>query len=280
MRDVVRDVYKNFVRHDGLQLASAMAFDLFLALVPLLALGGWATSRVVGADATALQNVSLWLDVAPTDVQRIIEQHTNRMRGQAVAPLVLLGALWLGSGAFATVMAGFEKTSPSDPRPWWVRRAIAMLCVPCFLAALVLSAWLALHVVGVAAVDALPRFVFMKEIEVNTAATIGLLVSVVFVTLLIAAFFRVALRRDVPRRCVWPGTMLALGIGSSASYGFAVYAGTLAQYAVYYGSLAAVAVLMAWLWICSVALLLGAELNVFLEEQIAIDSRRPAPRSS
>jgi membrane protein len=115
---------------------------------------------------------------------------------------------------------------------------------------------------------------------VNTAATIGLLVSVVFVTLLIAAFFRVALRRDVPRRCVWPGTMLALGIGSSASYGFAVYAGTLAQYAVYYGSLAAVAVLMAWLWICSVALLLGAELNVFLEEQIAIDSRRPAPRSS
>lgn len=275
LRRTVRGVYLNFVRHDCIQLASAMAFDLFLALVPLLALAGWATSRVVGGNSGALQNLSRWLEIAPGDVHRIIEQHTVRLSGQAVAPIVLVGAIWLGSGAFASVMGAFEKTSPSDPRPWWVRRAIAISCVPCFLAAMTLGAWLALHMVGFALVDKLPHFVFMSSIEVDTAGWIGLLVSTVLITLLIAAFFRIALRRDVPKRRVWPGTLLALGIGSAASYGFAVYAATLAQYALYYGSLAAVAVLLAWLWICSLALLLGAELNVFLEEQAVVDSRRP-----
>jgi membrane protein len=274
MRQIVRGVYANFVRHDGLQLASAMAFDLFLAMVPLLALAGWATSRFVGGDLSALQNLSRWLDIAPGDVHRIINQHTERLSGQALAPIVLIGAIWLGSGAFASVMAAFERTSPSDPRPWWVRRAIAISCVPCFLAALALGAWLALHMVGFGLVDRLPHVV-MSGIEVDNAASVGLLVSTLLITLLIAAFFRIALRRDVPRRRVWPGTLLALSIGSAASYGFAVYAATLAQYALYYGSLAAVAVLLAWLWICSIALLLGAELNVWLEEQHAADSRRP-----
>jgi membrane protein len=275
MRHIVSGVYRNFVRHDGLQLASAMAFDLFLAMVPLLALAGWATSRFLGGDLSALQNLSLWLDIAPGDVHRLINQHTERLSGQALAPIVLLGAIWLGSGAFASIMAAFERTSPSDPRPWWVRRAIAILCVPCFLAAMALGAWLALHLAGIALVDVVPQVVFMSLIEVDTAASIGLLVATTLITLLVAAFFRIALRRDVPRRRLWPGTLLAIGIGSAASYGFALYAATLAQYAVYYGSLAAVAVLLAWLWICSVALLLGAELNVFLEEQQVIDSRRP-----
>jgi membrane protein len=276
IRRVVSEVIANFVRHDGLQVASAMAFDLFLALIPLLALGGWVTSRFAGADAATLKSLSSWLNLAPADVQRVINQHAERFSGQAIAPLALLGALWLGSGAFATVMAGFERTSPSDPRPWWIRRAIAVLCVPCFLGALALGAWLALHVAGgFGAVDPLPRFVFTSRVEVDTAQTVSLLLSTTIITLLIAAFFRIALRRDVPRRTLWPGTVLVLGIGSLASYGFAVYVGTLAQFAVFYGSLAAVAVLLAWLWICSLALLLGAELNVFLEEQAVIESRRP-----
>jgi membrane protein len=276
-RQIASAVIVNFARHQGVQLASAMAFDLFLALVPLLALGGWALSQLIWSDATSVVSVSRWLDLAPEDVQRVVSQHAARFHGQAIAPFALAGALWLGSGAFDTVMAGFERTSPSDPRPWWVRRGIAVLCVPSFLGALALGAWLALHVVGgFETIDLLPHVVSMSSIEVDTAQTLGLLLSALIVTLLVAAFFRIGLRRDVPRRRIWPGTALALGIGSLTSYAFARYASSLAQYAVYYGSLAAVAVLLAWLWICSSALLLGAELNVYLEEEIV---RRSGPPS-
>jgi membrane protein len=40
---------------------------------------------------------------------------------------------------------------------------------------------------------------------------------------------------------------------------------TLTNYAVFYGSLAAVAVLLVWLWLASLAILVGAELNAQLE---------------
>lgn len=273
LRRVIAELVVNLVRHDALYLASAMAFDLFLALIPLLALAGWFVSLVLQDNLDTLQNLSLWLNLAPDDVRHVINQHAENFSGKALAPIALAGALWLGSGAFSTVMAAFEETVPSDPRPWWVRRAIAVACVPCFLGSLGLGAWLALHATHWPELIAelAPQAPSLEQTGFGYTRAVGIVVSSATIILLVAGFFRIGVRRDVRRRRVWPGTLLTLCIGSAASYGFAAYAGRIAQYAVYYGSLAAVAVLMAWLWICSLALLVGAELNVALENATSDD---------
>jgi membrane protein len=49
------------------------------------------------------------------------------------------------------------------------------------------------------------------------------------------------------------------------SWIFGTYLGSLGTYTVYYGSLAAVAVLLVWLYLTSISLLLGAEVNAMLE---------------
>ena len=46
---------------------------------------------------------------------------------------------------------------------------------------------------------------------------------------------------------------------------FEAYALSIADYALYYGSLAAVAVLLVWLYLTSLSLVLGAEMNAQLE---------------
>jgi membrane protein len=51
----------------------------------------------------------------------------------------------------------------------------------------------------------------------------------------------------------------------AVSWAFGNYVISLAEYAVYYGSLAAVAVLLLWLYLTSLSLLLGAEVNAILE---------------
>jgi membrane protein len=56
-----------------------------------------------------------------------------------------------------------------------------------------------------------------------------------------------------------------MGLVVVISWGFGLYVRTLASYTVYYGSLAAIAVLLIWLWLLSVAILVGAELNSQLE---------------
>jgi membrane protein len=63
-----------------------------------------------------------------------------------------------------------------------------------------------------------------------------------------------------------PGTVLAVVVWLVASAGFSVYVATFASYNKTWGSLAAVIVLMTWLWLSSVAILLGAEVNAENEE--------------
>jgi membrane protein len=76
--------------------------------------------------------------------------------------------------------------------------------------------------------------------------------------------FAVAHARRV-RRHVLPGAVVAVTLVIVVSWGFSLYVRTLASYTVYYGSLAAIAVLLVWLWLVSIAILVGAELNSQLE---------------
>jgi len=82
----------------------------------------------------------------------------------------------------------------------------------------------------------------------------------------LSAFYRFAVSHAKRvRRRVLPGAVLAVGLWMVVSWGFSLYLRTLASYTVYYGSLAAVAVLLVWLWLVSLAILVGAELNSQLE---------------
>jgi membrane protein len=85
-------------------------------------------------------------------------------------------------------------------------------------------------------------------------------------TALLSAFFRIAVIRPGVRRRVWPGAWLTVLSSGGASLGFAYYAGHLARFALFYGALSAVAITLGWLWIMCLTLLLGAELNLTLED--------------
>lgn len=95
---------------------------------------------------------------------------------------------------------------------------------------------------------------------------LALALSVLFATAVLAAFYRfsVSHSKRVERR-VLPGAALAVVVWLVISWAFGLYVSTLAEYAVFYGSLAAVAVLLVWLWLTSLAILVGAELNSQLE---------------
>jgi membrane protein len=67
------------------------------------------------------------------------------------------------------------------------------------------------------------------------------------------------------QRKVWTGTFVALSLWALVSWAFGTYVRTIAHYAVFYGSLATVAVILLWLYLTSLALVVGAEVNAILE---------------
>jgi membrane protein len=85
-------------------------------------------------------------------------------------------------------------------------------------------------------------------------------------TLFLAGFYRLAVvRAPRVRRRVWPGTIAAVACWLVVSWAFGAYAASMADYALFYGSLAAVAVLLVWLYLTSLSLIIGAEVNALLE---------------
>ena len=239
----------------------AMAFDLFLASIPLLALCGWALARVVHDNPEVLRDVTRVLSLAPGQVRLLVDDHVQRF-SDGVAPLVLAGALWTASSALYTPMRVLEKILAAPPRPWWQRRLIAIGCVGAMLATIVLSAALTLALMGGPAV--LLRLLRYPNVELPSQHYTGVVVGVVSITVLLAGFFRIAVRIPAPR-CVWPGSVVSMLLIGIASALFAIYVNDVSSLAVYYGSLTAVAVFLLWLWLCCAGLLLGALLNAYLE---------------
>jgi membrane protein len=271
-------VARGLVRRDTLQAASAMAFDLFLAAIPMFALAGWLFARMSQGSDAVLTSASLLVDLTPQEVRSLIWTQLGQFSVTAVAPVALLGALWLASSAFNTLMAVFEITVGAERRPWWKRRLIALSCVIMAIGLFMASGTLAVTLAGGPA--ALLHFVALGQVPLLDRASHFLLLALVLLiaTALLAGFFRIAVKRPGVVRRVWPGAIVTVAASGSASLGFAYYAHHLARFALFYGTLSAVAIVLGWLWIMCLTLLLGAELNLQLEDLSLKGSQPPLGR--
>jgi membrane protein len=72
-------------------------------------------------------------------------------------------------------------------------------------------------------------------------------------------------------RAVLPGAVLGVALWLAASIGFATYISRIADVGAIYGAFTGAIVLVIWLWLTSVALLSGAELNAEIERQHELD---------
>ena len=259
-------VARGLVTRDTFQAASAMAFDLFLAAIPMLALAGWLFAALSRGSEAVLTSASLLVDLTPQEVRTLIWRQLGQFSVTAVAPLALLSALWMASSAFNTLMAVLEVTVAAERRRWWQRRLIALACVVLSILLFMVSGTAAVTLAGgpssVARVIARGELPFLDH--ASHFLLLGLVVSIA--TTLLAGFFRLAVIRPGIRRRVWPGAILTILASGSASVAFAYYASHLARFALFYGTLSAVAVTLGWLWIMCLTLLLGAELNLQLED--------------
>ncbi len=77
---------------------------------------------------------------------------------------------------------------------------------------------------------------------------------------------------------VTPGSVLATVVWLAASGLFAVYASFLGSYNKAWGSLAAVIIMLTWLWLSTLAFLLGAEMNAEVERSHELRAGEPAER--
>ena len=247
--------------HGAVRASSAIAFDAFLSLIPLVAFAGYVLSRVHQSSALVLEPL---IQSAPRAVAQAVSAEFVRMSmSSAVAPISITGFLWMSSAGVSTAMGVFETIYAANERPWYVRRAIAAGCVLASLAGIPLVAFLG---VGLGTLSGSLG-----------ARLVAFTLPSALLVLLVAAFFKIAIRqRDVERRRIFPGALATVALWALVSALFSLYVATLARYATFYGSLATTAIFLLWLWLLALALMIGGEVNARLErERLGLTSIRP-----
>lgn len=251
-----------------------MSFYFFLGIIPLLVAGGLLIGVVVdatGADAL-VQPLYRVMPRGAADLLRHELHDIAATRDTSIAPLSLLGFLWLTTNGIHNLMDVFELLVGARPRPWWRQRLIALGWVFALILVFILATWLLLAANGafqeVQGATQMPKLLYrvreLLEFGWNRAGVLTIFVGIFGAGL--AAFYRIAVVHPPGvRRHVWPGTLIAITLWTVVSWAFGTYVRTIGDYAVYYGSLATVAVLLLWLYLTSLSLLVGAEANAQLE---------------
>jgi len=270
---LTRNVVKGLFKHHAFDHAATMAFYFFLGTIPLLVFAGLLVGSVMqreGAEELAAPLYNAMPKVASHLLRHELYEIADT-NAPSIAPLSVLGFLWLTTNGIHNLMDVFELLVGAKQRPWYRQRLIATIWVVAVLTAIAATTWVVLAVNGAAAnlsAKHLPALAHqMSEFVAQGWQRFGVLTVFVGMTSVgLAIFYRTSVVHPPGvRRHVWAGTIVALALWAAVSWAFGTYVKTIAHYAVYYGSLATVAVTLLWLYLTSLALLVGAEINANIE---------------
>jgi membrane protein len=150
-----------------------------------------------------------------------------------------------------------------EPRSWLRRRAVSLLLALVGMGFFGLTGTLGLTTALAPKLVGRTIDILRESGLVRATLAAG---ACVFMTVFLALVFRIAIRRPGKKRRVWPGAWVSSSMGSAASLLLGYYATHIASYAFFYGGLAAIVVVLLWLWLWSAAILIGAEINLALED--------------
>jgi len=270
MKLIVASV-KNFLRHQGSDLAAGLTYYSVLAVFPAL-LALVSTLAVVGESDSVYNTV---VDVLrPLVSNKTLDDITptlhdlTRAHGASWTLLIgVLGALWSASayvGAFARANNTIREVE--ETRPFWKLRPLTVLIT---LVTVLLNAAALLIVVATGDVaKSLGDQIGLGSTFVDVwdvAKWPGLaLIVIVVVALLIHA----TPNYKTGIRLLSPGAFVAILIWAAATAGFAFYVANFSSYNKTYGSVAGAIIALIWLWLTNAALLFGAEIDAERERRV------------
>jgi len=263
---------KDMVEDNMMMIASALAYSVFFAIpsVMLVALGLFTLIASPGTIDSLIQRFSHVMPTQATDLLSSslhrLDQHPSTSITITVVGLLL--AVWSVTGAMNSFITAVNIAYDcKDSRNFVKKRGLALLMAACIGFAFVLVAILLMlgpqieRRIGTA-VGHSSLVAYLWWIAQWPILIVGLLAA--FATILFLGPDLAIEKRHW--KLITPGAVVAVVAWLAVSGLFAFYTSKFGSYNKTWGSLSAVIVMLTWLWLSSLALLFGAELNAEIEE--------------
>lgn len=240
-------------------IAAGMAYYWFLALFPaVIALVG--VLGLIDAPAETIasmeESVRNTLPAGASDIMGDAIGNANSTKESASGVAAIIGiavALWSASAGMVALQKGLDVAYDiKEERKFLKSRLIAF--------ALIIATGL---------LGGVPSPIFTFG-EATFFKWLGWILTVVAVVVLFSIFYYLGPNRESPRwTWVSAGGVVGALLWLIVSVGFFFYVNEFSSYGKTYGTMAGVVVLILWLFLSSLAVLIGGELNAELERQAA-----------
>lgn len=240
----------------GAQLAYYLILSFFPFLLFLLTIVGF--SRLNTAEILVGLSTILPISVYGLIETTVVEVVETQNAGLLGASLFL--TIWSASSGFRAVIKGLNKAYDIKEKRTFIKRAIVGIVFTLALV-LVIMLTLAMLVFGEILGEQLLKIVPFKEVIKSIWNISRYLIVVSMMVLIFASIYRYTPAKKVPWREVYSGAIVSTLGWIIVSLGFSYYINNIANYSRLYGSVGAVFILMTWLYITSIILILGAEIN-------------------
>lgn len=267
-KDIVLRFYQNISKHRVVLVAAGITFYSILALFPAIA-ALVALYGLFADPATIAGHLDKISGFVPEGAADVVRDQLNRLAAQGgstlgVAFIVGLAvSLWSANAGIKSLFDGLNIVYSEEEKRGLIKLNLLSLA---FTTATILFVLLSLAAIVV--VPFIINFFGLAEFSnliVRIARWPLLLVVVAFA---LAVLYRYGpYRRKVQWRWITWGSAFAAVVWLTASILFSWYVANFGSYNKTYGSLGAIIGFMIWIWLSTIVILIGAEIDAEMEHQ-------------
>ena len=260
LSNLIYNIRKDEVTAIGAQLTYYLILSIFPFLIFFL--------NVVGHTSLAIENLlDDWIIVLPTETQTLLYKVIDEIAissSETLLSLSIILALWSGSLGISAIIRAINKAYNINRKRNYIRLKLLSLL---FTIALVILLLIVLATLVFGEVIGNAIFTYIGAINVfyriwnNSRKIIALASMIIIFALLYKYSIAPRERRYIKLVHTLPGAIFATIGWIVASGIFSFYVNNFANYSKTYGSLGGVIVLLVWLYITSIMIVLGGEIN-------------------
>lgn len=268
-------VVKGFRKGVLVTRASSIAFNLLLALlpstiflftlIPYIPVPNFHEELIKLFESILPQNAFSFLESTIVDI-------ITKKSGTWLLIMFLATIIFSTNGIHAIINAFVVSDHPFEARTWVHQRKISIILL---LIVMIMIAFAGLLIIfGKTAVIKLVEYgILERKMVIGTLVVLKWILVVLLLFLAISFLYYFAPAKRTTFRFISPGSLLATFLFILTSLGFSAYVNNFGQYNKLYGWMGTLMVILVWLYLNSIALLIGFELNVSIKDALEEDSR-------
>jgi membrane protein len=275
LSSVFRFVVKGFGKGVLVTRASSIAFNLLMALLPA-SIFLFTLIPFIPVPNFRQELIRLFESITPSEAFNLLEstivEVITTKRGGLLLFMFIATIVFSTNGIHAIIHAFVVSSHKFKTRSWINQRKISIVLLVLVVFMIAISGFLLIY--GKMAIVKLEALDFLeKNIVYYLLLILKWVVIILLLFLAISFLYWLAPAKRSDFRFASPGSIVATLLFIVTSIGFSAYVNRFGPYNRLYGSIGTLIVIMIWLYLNSIALLIGFELNVSIRDASLQNSR-------